>query len=129
MIARAIVPLGIAPPRQLELHHYMGHIAENAVIADLYKKRANAGKKPVFWFWRDQHNNEVDLLIEENGRLQAIEIKSSQTYNTRLMSGLVKWQQLSGQITDQSALVYAGVQSTQMENGRLFPWRQALSEL
>ena len=71
----------------------------------------------------------MDLLIEENGRLQAIEIKASQTFNTRLMSGLLKWQQISGHPAEQNALVYAGAQSAQLEQGRLLPWRQALSEL
>ncbi len=78
--------LGISAPEQLETHHYFGNIfKENAVIAELYKKRSNAGKRPTFWFWQDQHRNEVDLLIEEGGKLRAVEIKSSQTYNSRLV--------------------------------------------
>lgn len=114
---------------QLTTHHYMGNIIENTILSDLYKKRTNAGKRPAFWFWRDQHQNEVDLLIEENGNLQAVEIKSSQTFNTRLLSGLAKWQQVSGGSAKQNALVYAGTQYAEMENGRLLPWRQALWEL
>lgn len=121
--------LGVSSAQQLESHHYLGNIIENAVIAELYKKRIHTGKKPAFWFWRDQHNNEVDLLIEENGRLQAIEIKASQTFNTRLMSGLIKWQQISGHPAEQNVLVYAGAQSAQLEQGRLLPWRAALAEL
>jgi uncharacterized protein len=95
----------------------------------LYKKRANAGKRPAFWFWQDQHNNEVDLLIEESGGITAVEIKSSQTYNPRLLSGLAKWRQLSGHPTDRNFLIYAGAQSAELEYGRLMPWERALEAL
>ena len=121
--------LGISIPKQLETHHYLGNIIENAIIADLYKKRAHAGNRPVFWFWQDQHGNEVDLLIEEHGALKAIEIKSSHTFNTRLVSGLAKWQQLAKNQTTDNYLVYAGNQHMDIENGKLLPWQTALKEL
>ncbi len=121
--------LGIGSTKQLETHPAFGNIVENAIIADLYKKRTHAGKRPVFWFWQDQHGNEVDLLIEEDGLLKAIEIKSSQTFNTRLLSGLAKWTQLSGNQPNHNFLVYAGSQKMGLELGALLPWRSALLEL
>lgn len=121
--------LGIGSPQQLETHHYFGNIVENAIIADLYKKRAHAGKRPVFWFWQDQHGNEVDLLIEEGGSLTAVEIKASQTFNTRLMTGLSKWSQVSKGRTEKQYLVYAGEQSMELETGHLMPWEAALKIL
>lgn len=121
--------LGIGSPKQLETHHYFGTIVENAIIADLYKKRAHAGKRPDFWYWRDQHGNEVDLLIEETGEVRAIEIKSSQTFNPRLLAGLSKWAQLRSDQADQRFLVYAGNQSLMLEAGRLMPWEEGLQEL
>lgn len=121
--------LGISDVAQLDLHHYYGNIVENALIADLYKKRTNAGLRPVFWFWQDQQGNEVDLLIEENGRLMAIEIKSSQTFNTRLLTGLKRWEQVKGALPSESYLVYAGTQEMALENCRLLPWEAALQGL
>jgi predicted AAA+ superfamily ATPase len=121
--------LGIASPAQLETHHYLGNIVENAIIAELYKKRTNAGKRPVFWYWQDQHGHEVDLLIEENGRLQAVEIKSSQTFNPRLMSGLANWQALTGNPAENHVLIYAGEQAMERESGTLMPWRMAVERV
>ena len=118
--------LGIASAKQLEMHHYFGNIVENAIILELYKKRVNAGKRPKFWFWQDQKNNEVDLLIEEDGILKAVEIKSSQTYNSRLTSGLKLWQKLSGSAPKNQFLIYAGEQEAELEHGRLLPWRKGL---
>ncbi|MDX2245609.1 MAG: ATP-binding protein [Bacteroidia bacterium] len=121
--------LGITSPLQLERHHYMGNIVENAIIVELYKKRTNAGKRPKFWFWQDQKNNEIDLLVEEDGVLKAIEIKSSQTYNSRLTSGLKLWHKLSGNPPENQFLVYAGEQEGELEHGRLLPWHKGLELL
>jgi predicted AAA+ superfamily ATPase len=121
--------LGIESPTQLSTHHFYGQIVENAIIADLYKKRTNAGQKPTFWFWQDQHGSEVDLLIEEAGQLVAVEIKSAYTFNTRMMSGLTKWRQLSGSTLEDLYLVYAGDQTIQLSDGHLITWQQALHVL
>lgn len=121
--------LGITSPQQLETHHYYGNILENALIVELYKKRTNAGHRPRFWFWQDQKNNEIDLLIEENGVLKAIEIKSSQTYNSRMLNGLKIWQKLKHSSPENQFLVYAGEQEGELEYGRLLNWRKAVALL
>ncbi|MEZ4828816.1 MAG: DUF4143 domain-containing protein [Bacteroidia bacterium] len=121
--------LGITSPRQLEIHHNFGNIIENALIVELYKKRTNAGKRPWFWFWQDQKNNEIDLLIEEDLKLKAIEIKSSQTYNSRLTSGLKLWQKIAGSQPENQFLVYAGEMEAELEHGSLLPWRKGLALL
>jgi hypothetical protein len=121
--------MGITSPSQLETHHHFGNIIENALIVELYKKRTNAGKRPRFWFWQDQKNNEVDLLIEEDGRLKAVEIKSSQTYNSRLVSGLKHWQKLTGSSPENQYLVYAGDQEGELEYGKLLSWRSGIDRV
>lgn len=121
--------LGIGSAAQLERHHYFGNIVENALIVEWYKKRANAGKRPKFWYWQDQQGNEIDLLIEENGVLNAIEIKSSQTYNERLAKGLRRWGEVSGAGPERRFLVYAGEQEGELAAGYLLPWRKGLEGL
>lgn len=121
--------LGVSTADQLDTHHFFGNIFENAIIAELYKRRSNRAERPVFWFWQDQHHNELDLLIEENGQLKVVEIKSSQTYNSRLMSGLKLWHKLNNTPAEQQYLIFAGEQDILLEHGRLIPWHQALLEL
>lgn len=121
--------LGIASASQLETHHCFGNIAENALLVELYKKRVNAGLRPAFWFWQDQQGNEIDLIMEENGQLYAIEFKSSQTYNTRLSTGLKRWQTLAGTAPENQYLVYGGDQPGNFAFGTLLPWRKALEIL
>lgn len=118
--------LGIETAKQLETHYYYGNLVENAIMADLYKTRTFKGKRPAFWFWQDQHGHEVDLLIEEGGALKAIEIKSSRTFNSRLLKGLDKWAALSDQRSKENYLIYAGNQEMAYENATVLPWQQAL---
>jgi predicted AAA+ superfamily ATPase len=109
------------PYVNLENHYFPGNIFENAMIAELYKKRTNKAGRPVFWYWQDPHGNEVDLLTEEDIRLKAVEIKSGQTYNTRMVSGLKLWQKLSGNPSEDQFLISAGDKEAEIEYGQLLP--------
>jgi uncharacterized protein len=95
----------------------------------LYKKRSNTGKKPKCYFWQDSKGLEVDLIIEEDGLLKAIEMKSSQTYHTRLMQGLIRWGSLQEVNNTNRYLMYAGDIAMDTQHGQLMPWQKAISEL
>ena len=69
------------------------------------------------------------MIIEENGQLTSIEIKSSQTYNSRLTKGLKIWQKLTDSPFDRQFLVYAGEQEGDLEWGKLLNWYKALEIL
>lgn len=120
--------LGIDEQAQLHTHYMYGNIMENMLLAELYKRRSHRGGRPAFWFWRDSNGNEVDLLVEEGGVLQAIELKASKTYNTRLFSGLTWWQKNAGQSPAHSHLIYLGDQYIETAQGTLVPWKKAVLE-
>ena len=119
--------LGIASVDQLETHYLYGNIMENMLLTELYKMRSHRGQRPQFWFWRDSNGNEVDLLMEEAGVLKTIEFKASKTFHTRHFSGLFWWQKTTGLAAENSSVVYLGEQAFFTENGKLIPWRTALS--
>jgi hypothetical protein len=56
-----------------------GALFENAVIADIYKTLLHRGTEPRLYFWRTAAGREVDLLIEDQGQLVALEVKLSAT--------------------------------------------------
>jgi predicted AAA+ superfamily ATPase len=56
-----------------------GALFENAVIADIYKTLLHRGTEPRLYFWRTAAGREVDLLIEDQGQLTALEVKLSAT--------------------------------------------------
>ena len=64
-------------PEVLESGAAAGAFFETFVIAEIIKSYANAGKEPPLYFYRDKEQNEIDLLIFENGTLYPIEIKKN----------------------------------------------------
>ena len=118
--------LGISSVEQLNTHYFFGNIIENMLISELYKRKSHRGIRPQFWFWRDNNGNEVDLLIEEEGKLKAFEFKSSQTFNTRHFEGLAWWKKNTGMLAENMAVVYLGDQVFSTENGQLLPWNKLL---
>ena len=70
--------LGWNTPEQLTNGAMWGHIFETFVFAEVLKSYYNDGiVKPSLYYYRDKEKNEIDLLVEENGVLHPIEIKTT----------------------------------------------------
>jgi predicted AAA+ superfamily ATPase len=121
--------LGITSAEQISSHYAYGHLFENAIITELYKSRTNQGKRPQFWYWKHQHGAEVDLLIQEEGKIKALEIKSSKTYNDRLFSGLKFLQSVAGKHLMKSFCIYGGTSELETEYGFLIPWNKSFTSV
>ncbi len=61
----------------LEVSAMSGAFFETFVISEVIKSYLNAGKRPPVFYYRDSDQKEIDLIIEDNGKLQPIEIKKS----------------------------------------------------
>jgi len=99
--------LGIEKPDQVARDPLVGQLFENLVVIECLKSRANQGRTPNLYFFRDSNGNEVDILCESGRDLVAIEVKSSATYRPELLKGLKRLGGLAPNIM-QSYLVYAG---------------------
>lgn len=74
--------LDIETPQQLDRDKMRGAIFENMIVMETIKHRYNMGLEGGVFFYRDSNQNEVDLLIKQEGELTAIEVKSSMTYSS-----------------------------------------------
>lgn len=74
--------LGIERFEQIGTDRMRGHLFENLVISEMLKYRLNKGLETNLTFYRDSNANEIDLLVPTGSRYLALEIKSSQTYNS-----------------------------------------------
>ena len=61
----------------LEVSAMSGAFFETFVVSEIIKSYLNSGKRPPIFYYRDFDQKEIDLIIEENGKLQPIEIKKS----------------------------------------------------
>ncbi|WP_455128497.1 ATP-binding protein [Prevotella veroralis] len=100
--------LDIETPQQLDRDKMRGAIFENMIVAEALKHRYNKGQEGGVFFYRDSNQNEVDLLIKQEGELTAIEIKSAMTYSSSFEKVI---SQLDGWIKTpikQKVIVYSG---------------------
>ncbi len=52
-----------------------GALLENYAVTEIVKTYQNAGREPFLYYYRDKDAREIDLLLEQDGRLFPIEIK------------------------------------------------------
>ena len=100
--------LDIETPQQLDRDKMRGAIFENMIVMEAIKHRYNMGLEGGVFFYRDSNQNEVDILIKQEGELTAIEVKSSMTYSSSFEKTLT---QIEGWIKtpiSKKAIVYSG---------------------
>jgi predicted AAA+ superfamily ATPase len=115
--------LGIESAAQVTTHPLRGALLETWVVAEYLKRRLNTARPSNLSFWRDRSGHEIDLLIEQGGVLQPVEIKSGATVRTEALSGLVKWQEISGQTEPRPRLVYGGDEAQHRSDVDVVAWR------
>ncbi len=114
--------LGIESPAQLSSHPLRGALFETWVVADYLKQRLNSARPSNLSFWRDRSGHEVDLLVEQGGKLTAIEIKSGATPGKDATRGLDQWRGLAGDQAAPSVLVYGGDEAQSRGDINIVPW-------
>lgn len=101
--------------KHLESHPLRGAIFECFIVSEMVKQRTNKGLPINLFYWRDKTGHEIDVIIDEAGKLLPIEIKSAKTYNDGFIKNLSYWITLSGE--KKSFLLYAGNVSQKRANG------------
>ena len=121
--------LDIETPQQLDRDKMRGAIFENMIVMEAIKHRYNMGLEGGVFFYRDSNQNEVDLLIKQEGELTAIEVKSSMTYSSSFEKALT---QIEGWIKtpiSKKAIVYSGDFENTSGNINLINYRHISSIL
>lgn len=100
--------LDIETPRQLERDKMRGALFENFVVMEAIKHRYNQGLEGGVFFYRDSNQNEVDILLKQEGEITAIEVKSAMTYSPSFGKTLSRISEWIGTPVTRKAIVYAG---------------------
>lgn len=116
--------LEIENEKQLATHYLRGSIFENFVITELLKFRLNSGKSSNLYFWRNNHGNEIDCIIEMASKPVAVEIKSGETFSADFLKGLNYWKNLAGNSNEPGWLIYGGELNRKLQdNTFLLSWK------
>jgi len=62
-------------PETLESGAFSGAILETYVVSEILKSYWHNGESPSIYFYRDKDKREVDIILEENGKLYPLEVK------------------------------------------------------
>ncbi len=101
-----------------------GSLFENFVILELLKNHLNRGIERSMYFYRDNNQREVDLILKSGTQLLPIEIKSSRTFTPSFLKGLQYFKDLAGARCDTGFLIYAGEQSQHVGPFQLIHFNQ-----
>jgi uncharacterized protein len=118
--------LGIRTADQLRSHPLRGAIFETWVVSEVLKHRTNSGLSGGISFYRDKDGVEADLVVEEDGRLTAIEAKAAATASRSLFDGAGRVRGLletTGREVD-SIVVYGGDETQKRSDSTLTPWNR-----
>ena len=64
-------------PESLMSGAMAGAILETYIVGEILKSYLHNGIEPAMWMYRDANQNEVDIILEQNGTLYPIEVKKS----------------------------------------------------
>lgn len=80
--------MGFESWQAVERHPAVGALWETHIVMEVVKTFAARGRSIPLWFWRTAGGEEVDLIIERDGRFTAIECKYAEVANDSCMKGL-----------------------------------------
>ena len=68
-------------PETLENGAFSGAILETYALSEILKSYWHNGESPAIYFYRDKEKREVDIILEENGKLYPLEVKQKSNPN------------------------------------------------
>jgi len=107
----------------LNRHFAKGALFENFIINEVLKSRLNRNRYPKHYFWNAAGAHEIDLLLDQGGRLYPVEIKSGRTIGPHFFDSLHYFQALSGAAPEDSFLVYGGDELQTRSLAQVLGWR------
>ncbi|MEM1327466.1 MAG: ATP-binding protein [Bacteroidota bacterium] len=120
--------LGINTEEQLLTYYQRGAIFENFIFNEVAKAFYNNGQTPPIFFWRDNAQHEIGLLLNVGGQLQPIEIKSGRTYRSDFFKQLNWFSKIADVPLYQPTVIYGGDDTQTINDQVLMSWR-AVSRL
>lgn len=111
---------------QIHTHPLKGSLFENMMIAEYVKRMYHRNMMQDIWFWRDAEGHEVDLIIQESSKLNAIEFKATQTVLPDLFKGLSYFGNLTKREISKT-LVYGGTDNHERNQVKVVSWKDAVN--
>jgi len=103
-----------------------GPLFKTMIVTEWIKAFYNRGERPELYYWRSKSGAEVDLIIDRNGKLYPIEVKSTSTLLPGHKESLMKYLNLAGSRAEKGAIIADVPEAFDMKGCRVIPWAQGL---
>ncbi len=101
--------LKITDAETIFTHPYKGQLFENFIITEFVKQNYHQNLLHDLWFWRDAVCHEVDLIWQNDHKLNLVEIKASQTIMQDMFKGLEYFEKWAPDLVKSKTLVHTGL--------------------
>ena len=115
--------LGLGSEADVANSPLRGALFENMVVVDALKHLYNNGQESNLFFYKDKSKREVDLLMEEKGKLMAYEIKSSTAYHADFFRTLDYLRTVYGDDVLSTQVIYDGTEQWDKPNNGFLNFR------
>lgn len=112
---------GITSGAMLRSSIYSGRFTETYIINELRKTFINNGIEPRFYYYRDNNQNEIDLVIVRDLKLHRVECKSGITFNLSAVKGFKQLEKTQYQIGEKAIICNTDVIYSLGENVYVLP--------
>lgn len=119
--------LGIESVKQMDRDPLRGHLFENMIVCELMKKRFNSARESNLYFFRDNNQNEVDLVFVADDGMVGVEIKSGSTISQDHLRGLEYWRRISKDKVAHCYLVYGGDEPQSRSQFSVIPYKKCFN--
>ena len=94
-------------PETLENGAFSGAILETYAVSEILKSYWHNGESPAIYFYRDKDKREVDIILEENGKLYPLEVKQKSNPKTDDLRNFAALSQFKKELAPGGALCLA----------------------
>lgn len=105
----------------IQNHFMRGALFENFVITEFIKEKWNQGEDLRLYFWRDHKGVEIDIILEQHGKIVPIEIKAGMTITQDYFKNL-SLAQMSDSL-EKPYIIYAGELEQQRTLVNVINWK------
>jgi uncharacterized protein len=114
--------IGIRKKEEIGYHFLRGSIFETYIVNEFLKEKFNGGEKFELYFWRDNHQKEIDVIVDWGISQYGVEVKASQTIHEKFFDGLKYWQNLTKSPFGSLYLVYSGKENYTRNEMNVVGW-------
>ncbi len=109
----------LSSPAAVQGHPAFGSLFESMVVMECYKQLQKLPLIPALYHYRQHGGTEVDLVIEKDGRMLPVEIKSSSQVRPGDSRPLRLFREKLGGAVGPGLIVYAGTRILKIDDNCL----------